>query len=76
MGGRIHGKIETVDHNAGVGEGCELLALSILLMSKIKRSAVFVTAIGCTLSINPQHPVDILCSNPFEVAAKVLHSPG
>jgi hypothetical protein len=41
-----------------------------------QKIGAFVTVIGCTLSINPKHPVDILCSNPFEVAAKVLHSLG
>ncbi|CAI8928324.1 hypothetical protein EMIT0P44_450033 [Pseudomonas sp. IT-P44] len=29
----------------------------------------------CTVSINPQHPVDNLCSNPFMVIGTLLRMP-
>jgi hypothetical protein len=37
--------------------------------------AAFCGADPCTVSTNPQHPVDNLCSNPFMVIGRLLRTP-
>jgi hypothetical protein len=39
-----------------------------------QKIAAFGSAYMCKVSINPQHPVDNLCSNPFKVIGTLLRT--
>ncbi|MDB5994887.1 MAG: hypothetical protein JWP42_2023 [Pseudomonas sp.] len=44
------------------------------MIYKIKGLQSSQNAFTCTVSTNPQHPVDNLCSNPFKVVGTLLRT--